>query len=445
MRKKITPAVDDTVEYKRPFLTNYQLEHIFCKERLGIVEASTKSGKTIACIVWLIEQALLTGKEGRNYWWVAPSYSQAKIAYNRVKIGLQPIEARATNEQALTITLINGAILSFKSGDIPDNLYGENVYASVMDEATRVKESAWFALRSTLTKTKGPVRIIGNMKGRKSWAYNLARKAQAGEPDMHYGRFDSSMAVSAGILDAKEIEDAKRVLPINVFNELYLCVPSDDGGNPFGLEHISRCVVPAMSGRPPRVFGVDLAKSVDWTVVVGLDDKGYLCRFERWQSPWKETKDRILSICGNVKTLVDSTGVGDPVLEDLQRARGGIFEGYKFSRESKQKLMEGLAVAIQQNKVFFPDGILRQELDSFEYEYTGRDGNQTGVRYSAPDGLHDDAVCALALAIQLIPKSVTMWDRVREIETKKPMSENDRIANENAELKRRIEAARARE
>ena len=33
------------------------------------------------------------------------------------------------------------------------------------------------------------------------------------------------------------------------------------------------------------------------------------------------------------------------------------------------------------------------ELESFEYEYT-----RTGVRYAAAQGMHDDAVCALALA-----------------------------------------------
>ena len=43
----------------------------------------------------------------------------------------------------------------------------------------------------------------------------------------------------------------------------------------------------------------------------------------------------------------------------------------------------------------YPDGIIRQELDTFEYVYT-----RTGVIYSAPEGLHDDAVCALALAIE---------------------------------------------
>ena len=45
----------------------------------------------------------------------------------------------------LTVTLANGATIWFKSAEKPDNLYGEDVYAAVMDEATRIREEAWHA------------------------------------------------------------------------------------------------------------------------------------------------------------------------------------------------------------------------------------------------------------------------------------------------------------
>lgn len=409
----MTPEpISGSATYRRPPLAGYQLAHVFCPERIGCVEASTKVGKTVSCIAWIIEQATVTGAPGRKYWWIAPSFSQAKIAYGRCKRGLQPVGSRSTNETTLSITLPNGATIEFKSGEIPDNLYGENVYAVVIDEASRVREEAWFAVRSTLTKTKGPIRLIGNIKGTKNWFYRLARRAEGGEQDMHFARLTCADAVKAGILDQEDIDRAKRELPEKVFNELYLSIPNEDGNNPFGLTHIRECLTPVISSKPARVFGVDLAKSIDWTVVVGLDAAGHVCKFERWQSPWKETKDRILALVGTAKTLVDSTGVGDPVLEDLQRARGGTFEGYTFGAESKQKLMEGLTVAIQQRKVHFVDGVIRNELDSFEYEYRGSGGRSMGVRYSAPEGAHDDCVCALALAVEMLPKAVSMWDRI---------------------------------
>lgn len=388
------------IVYERPALYPKQKHAIFdCPDvrgqvaRYGLIEASTKAGKTSGCMAWLFEEAAIGGAPGRNYWWVAPVYPQAKIAFRRMKRGLPKALYRA-NETELTIALPNGAVLWFKSGEKPDNLYGEDVYAGVIDEASRLREESWFAVRSTLTATRGPVRIIGNVKGRTNWFYKMARKAEAGEPGMAYAKLTAYDAVAGGVLDAAEIEDAKRALPENVFRELYLAEPSDDEGNPFGLKAIAACLAP-LSEDPAVAVGVDLAKSYDWTVVLGLDKRRRTCGLERWQGvPWDETEKRIRGLVGRTKALVDSTGVGDPIVERLQKGRSN-FAGFQFTAASKQKLMEGLAVAIQSGEVAFPDGPVRAELDLFEYQYT-----RTGVRYSAPPGYHDDCVMALALAVE---------------------------------------------
>jgi len=385
-----------TATYERPWLASYQRDALFGSERYAVVESTTKSGKTVGCMIWLSEKAM-AGSKGQNYWWVAPIFPQAKIVFRRLKQAL-PREVYAVNETELTLTLLNGAVIWFKGGDHPDSLFGEDVYAAVIDEASRVKEEAFHAIRTTLTATRGPIRIIGNVKGRRNWAYQLARKAEAGEPGMSYAKITALDAIKAGILSKDEIEDAKRMLPESVFRELYMAEPSDDEGNPFGVPAIQACICDKLSTKPPSVFGLDLAKSVDWTVLIGLDAYGVVCYFARWQSPWQETIQRVIAAVGNVPTLVDSTGVGDPVLESLQRQGKTTrtnFIGYHFSSSSKQKLMEGLAVTIQQKRISFPDGPIVNELEAFEYVYS-----RTGVSYSAPEGLYDDCVCALALAVQ---------------------------------------------
>jgi hypothetical protein len=389
------------IHYQRPQLANYQLDAIFNDSRYGIIEASTKSGKTAACLVWIIEQAL-QGKIGQDFWWIAPVYGQAKIAFRRLKAGL-PREAFQANESELTLTLINGSRIACKTAEKPDNLFGEDVFAAVFDEASRAREEAWHALRSTLTATRGKVRIIGNVKGRKNWAYKLARKAEAGEPGMSYAKITAYDAIDAGILDEDEIEDARRTLPLAIFEELYLAEPSNDEGNPFGLIAIRDCIAP-MSNQRPVCFGLDLAKSVDWTCLVGLDAKRKVCVFERFQKSWLDTTETIRRIVGNVACLTDSTGIGDSILESLQKDRRQNFEGFKFSSPSKQQLMEALALAIQKQEIGFPEGVIVNELESFEYEYT-----RTGVKYSAPSGMHDDAVCALALANFHKPKPVARF------------------------------------
>lgn len=396
--------------YHRPPLYRAQEAALFNDARYALCEASSKSGKTVGAMAWLLEQALVhRGAPGRSFWWVAPIFAQSRIPFRRLKRGL-PREAYAANETELTLTLPNGAVLWFKGADHPDSLYGEDVFAAVIDEASRVKEESWHAVRSTLTATRGPVRLIGNVRGRRNWFYHLARRAQAGEPGMAYARITAHDAVAAGVLEAAEVEDARRTLPDAVFRELYLAEPSDDQGNPFGLEGIRRQIAPLSAG-PPVAFGVDLAKSVDWTVIVGLDAQGRVCHFERFRAPWDETTARVLKALappGKSRTpaLCDATGVGDPIVERLQRA-GARVEGFLFSAPSKQSLMEGLAVAIQQREVTYPDGPIVAELEAFEYQYT-----RTGVRYAALEGLHDDTVCALALAVRRRGQRRTGWHAV---------------------------------
>ena len=380
-----------TVEYQRPSMYEQQFAAIWCDERYSVIEASTKSGKTFGCICWLIEQAMVPTVNNANYWWIALVFVQARIAFTRTKNYL-PENIRLINETRMTITLLNGSEISFKSADNPDTLYGEDVYAAVIDEATRCKEEVWHAVRTTLTATRGRIRIIGNVKGRKNWAYQLARKAESGVDGWHYSKITAADAVAANVLQSDEVAEARRDLPEQVFRELYLAEPSDDQGNPFGIEEIYNCVEP-MSDKPRVVWGWDLAKSVDWTWGIGLDENGKVCRSERWQSPWEETLKRIVNITSGIPSLVDSTGVGDAIIEFLAKA-GTHFEGFKFTSSSKQQLMERLAVAIQQRQIGFPEGLLLNELLSFEYVYT-----RTGAQYSAPTGLHDDGVCALALAV----------------------------------------------
>lgn len=395
--------------YERPWLYPEQLDGIFCPHRYGLIEASTKTGKTAGCMVWLVEQAM-QGRAGDNYWWVAPWLATSRIVFDRLRRTL-PREVYTPNESVPFILLANAAKLWFKGGDHPDSLYGDDVRAAVVDEASRMKPEAWHAVRSTLTATRGPIRIIGNVKGRKNWFYTMARIAEAGgDPAMHYAKITAYQAVKAGILAAEEIEDARRQLPAAVFKELYEAEPSDDQGNPFGLEALRAITVKGLSRGAPVIWGWDLAKSVDWTVGIALDDTGAVCRFERFQKPWRESIEAIQRATGQVPALVDATGAGDPVVETLQRGTMtvrdpktgrtdtvpafGRFEAFKFTSTSKQQLMELLAVAVQQRTIRVPEGPIAAELEAFEYVY-----ERTGVRYGAPSGMHDDCVIALALAV----------------------------------------------
>lgn len=401
-----------TINYTRPFLYHYQTSILNSPKRYTVTAAATKCGKTASHIVWLFEQSLMC-KSGQSVWWVAPTVGQAKIAFDRMKVQISNKDLFTANETNRTITLITGAKLEFKTGEKPDNLFGDDVYACVMDEASRCREAAWHAIRSTLTSTGGKCKFIGNVKGKKNWFYKLCLKAKSGDdPNYEYFKITAYDAANAGMMTKdgrpflEEIEDAKRDLPESVFNELYLAEASEDGSNPFGLNYISQCTYP-MSSMPSVCFGGDLAKKQDYTSLIGLDKFAYVSHYDTFQKDWKQTKETILNLPAAPLAL-DSTGVGDPIAEDIASKRDNVTM-FVFTSRTKQQIMEGLAYAIQNRLIAFPEGRIKEQLEAFEFEYT-----RTGVRYSAPEGTHDDDVCALALAYSIwkeasLAGSISIW------------------------------------
>lgn len=394
------------IHYTRPYLYPYQTEILASPARFTVTLAATKCGKTASHIVWLFEQALVC-KENQSVWWVAPTFGQAKIAYNRMKVQISDKDMFKANETNLVLTLVNGAKIEFKTGEKPDNLYGDDVYAFVFDEFTRAREAAWFALRSTITSTGGKGKFIGNARSKKNWGNKLAMRAKSGlEDDYAYFRITAYDAAAAGMKTKdgrpfiEEVEAAKRDLPESVFNELYLAEASEDGSNPFGLKHIAACCYPTMSLEPSICYGIDLARKVDFVSIIGLDKLACMSHYDNFTKVgWQQTIDKIKYLPSKPMAM-DSTGVGDVVLSQVEQVQHEV-EGYVFTAASKQRLMEGLAVGLQGRKLTIADdgnvvsgtGKLRHQLEQYEIEYT-----RTGVRYSAPEGEHDDDVCALALA-----------------------------------------------
>ena len=141
--------------------------------------------------------------------------------------------------------------------------------------------------------------------------------------------------------------------------------------------HIAGCVSP-LSLQPPICYGIDLAKSVDWTAMIGMDRRGSVCDLRHFQRSWGSTTEEIKNL-PQVPVAIDTTGVGDPIVEEVQRYKNDV-EGVLFTQRHKQQLMEGLALAIQKRMITFPEGIIRNELESFEYEYT-----RTGVKYRSEE------------------------------------------------------------
>lgn len=239
------------INIKPPKLASYQRDFLYCPQRFSVVLASTKTGKTFSNIYWICELAhggnkqwyYRSVKEGWNFWWVAPVYSQAKIAYTRLSMRLKKKAPGLYkyNQTDLTITTPLGTVIWFKSADNPDNLYGDDVHGVVFDEFTRAKQSAWFVIRSVVTHTEAPVHFIGNYTGQSSWGVKLARLAVTDPTNYAFFKVTAYDAVRAGILKEEEIEQARKDLPMAVFTALYLAEGVSDDSILFPEKVLEDC------------------------------------------------------------------------------------------------------------------------------------------------------------------------------------------------------------
>lgn len=216
------------MEIVLPNLKPYQKEIFDSEARFTITEASTKSGKTYSHMAWLFYKAhTLEDPVGKKVYWVAPVYSQCEIAFERYRKQLAPTGVYQFNKSSMRIICPNGAEIHFRSAEREDNLYGDDVYAAVFDEAPRASVNAWNALRSTLSSTEGPCKLIGNFGGVSNWVHKLKDNAKT-DKEYEYFRITCWDAVKEGILSEKEVLQAKKDLHPKVFKELYEAEPSED-------------------------------------------------------------------------------------------------------------------------------------------------------------------------------------------------------------------------
>jgi phage FluMu gp28-like protein len=359
--------------------------------RFKVLMCGRRWGKSLISKNISITEALA----GRITGYVTPTYHLAKVFFDDIA-KIIPSEIAQANKSDLTFKFVTGGEIRFFTGERLDNFRGLRLHNVIIDEAAYIPhlQDAWNnAIRPTLTDFEGKALFISTPRG-KDFFYNLYLRNSGDWQSFKYTTYDNPF------IKVSEIDDAKNSLPISAFEQEFMANPSENAANPFGIDFI-RQNIQTLSNSNPICYGIDLAKSYDYTVILGLDINGAVCSFDRFQSDWSTTKAKIREL-KNVPKLIDATGVGDPIVEELQR-EDYLIEGFKFTSTSKQQLMEGLVTSIQQGNVKYPDGIIVDELSIFEYIYTAN-----GVKYSAPNGMHDDCVCALALANKIFMRSQSM-------------------------------------
>jgi len=396
-----------------------QQEILDSKAREIAICAGRKFGKS-AITAYIALKELL--QEDKRIWVVAPTYDLSKRVFDylvkwylmAVPNGQNAVSFSPNRPPAINLKA-RGSFVEGKSIENPAGLLGQELDLIIVDEAARIPRNIWEGyIAPNLTTRRGRAIFISTPFG-KNWFWEkwLQAKEQGGA--------FTFKSVDNPFFPKDEWERAKLLFPERVFNQEYMALFEESARVFRGVKEIISDVIEEgpKDGRH-YVMGVDLGKYRDWTVVTVVDRKTHnVVHWDRFQGPFTLQKARIAGIARSYRALVimDSTGLGDPILEDLQR-EGITIDGFKMTSTSKQQMIEKLASFIEQKAISIPPRQeLWDELDAFGYELS-ESGN---VKYGAPQGIHDDCVISLALAVWGLPSirrtshlgTVKEWKKLR--------------------------------
>ena len=315
------------------------------------------------------------------------------------------------------IVFIRDSYIDFRSADNPENWEGFGYDKSFLNEAGIILKNAYLwdhAIRPMYWDYPYGKHVIGGTPKGKGKFFELYERgidpSQTQYQSLRFTSFDNPY------LDRKALEEEMKDMPERVIQQEIYAQFLDDTGVVF------RGVKDVMIAQPKKpepehmyVMGVDLAKVQDFTVITVYDrdnnSQVYQDRFKDLE--WPFVKKKIQSVCrhyNNALTLIDSTGLGEPIFEDLVR-EGVPIEPYKFTNESKKQLIENLVVDIEQKRIqMLPIEDTLREFNNFTYDIS----SSGRIMYQAPVGFHDDIVMAHALAVW------SLHPIIKEKEVKEP-------------------------
>lgn len=377
---------------------DYQVKFLAAPQRFKIFIVHRRGGKSKTALNDQIRKTQL--KKG-IYYYVLPTYRQAKqVLWDSLINEHLPMEiVEKKNDSELAIYYKNGSIQRFVGCEDIDKHRGISPIDVVFDEYSEMSEEMWTAIiQPVLRENGGTASFIFTPKG-KNHSYKLLENAKE-NPDWYW---DIKTVLETGGMPQEEIDKARKETPEALFRQEYLCSFEEGAGQFF--RGVRNCLYPVNTTLPEYgtfQLGIDLAKYNDWTVITPFNLSSFIAypqdRFN--QVDWNLQKARIEIAArkfSNALLRIDSTGVGDPVVEDL-RGRGLNFDdesAFKFTEESRRKLLTNLSLLIEQGRIKIPnDPELINELEGFRYEL-----NDGGKLRIASVSKHDDRVMSLALAV----------------------------------------------
>ena len=334
--------------------------------------------------------------------WVAPTYKNSRPMWRWLEGVTLPLQRHGVqiSRAERHITFPNGGGVGVFSADNPVGIRGEAFHLVVVDEAARVSEETYQdAIRPTLADFDGDLMLISTPAGR-NWFHAEYQRAVSDGIEAHAWHAATEANPIPNI--QKAFVRARETLPTRSFQQEWLAEFVADGAV---FRNVRACATaahdtPEQHAGHNVVFGVDWAAKVDFTVIVAFcADCRRMVEMDRFnQVAWAIQRGRLSAMRDRwqpYSIIAESNSIGGPNIEALQ-GDGLPVVAFETTATSKPPLIQSLVLAFERGELrILPDDTLIGELESYEERRNATTGRPS---YSAPEGMHDDTVMALALA-----------------------------------------------
>jgi len=197
------------------------------KQRWAVIVAHRRAGKTVACVVHLIDSAIRCKLPRPRYAYIAPLYRQAKqVAWDYLRQYAKKIPGTQIYESELRVDFTNGGQVRLFGADNPDALRGMYLDGVILDEAADMSPRVYSeVLRPALSDRQGWAVWIGTPRGMNDF-YDLVHGTKGGwvgaksDPEWFFRMLKAS---ETRLIPQDELDSAARQMTPEQFQQEYEC------------------------------------------------------------------------------------------------------------------------------------------------------------------------------------------------------------------------------
>jgi phage FluMu gp28-like protein len=409
---------DDSVIFMKDFLgcqpTEYQLDLIdkFQKHQFVAARWCRQSGKSHTIAALLLHYALTHPNTSIGI--VGPSWRQTKLVIRRINQFLRKIsKGYYYKPQHTIVRLKNGSVIEAFPNN-PETIRGPTLHIVYADEFNFIAndQELYDAILFTLGTTNGKFICTSTPWSTDSIFWRIFNDAAYSDFARSHVTYEQALEPN-GPLKREILEKIKRQLegdPWRWRREM-LAEWAEDESVWLSQALITSCIDHELDyinfeeiAKGEFYAGLDLGKHQDYSVlsVVKVEDSSIkLIHMHEFplKTPYASVIGYVKTLCDRWnrinKVLVDMSGVGDYIVEDMVNAGIKMTEGVKFTQETKEKMAQWLKQCMVEKRLKIPyDSDLIAELNIERFELT-KEGK---IKFSHPEGTHDDRFWSLALS-----------------------------------------------